>query len=303
MTSAPVFGVERYLKQRRAVIDRTLDRALRAGAAPRAIHQAMRYALFSGGKRLRPMLMLASGEMFGAAEKNLLPFAAAMEMIHTYSIIHDDLPALDDDDFRRGAPATHKKFTEGIALLAGDALLTEAFHLVSQPGVARALGGGRVLGLIRELAQAAGVAGMVGGQAAELEAAGRKPDVAAVEKIHARKTGALILASVRIGATLGGAPPKALARVNRYGRALGLAFQIADDIMDMSEHSGDGNKNAAYPAVVGVAAAERRARSLLDQCLKALDGFGKNADPLRAIARMIVEPALTKKLRGPSAER
>jgi len=290
------FDIEAYLKARAALIDRSLDRYLKESKQrPQTIHKAMRYGLFTGGKRLRPILTLAAGEMFGGRQKALLPFACALEMIHTYSIIHDDLPALDDDDFRRGAPASHKMFGEGIALLAGDALLTEAFHLMTRPQVARSLEPGLVLELIHEIAHAAGVGGMVGGQAVDLEAEGREVDLATVEHIHVLKTGALILTPVRIGAIIAGAAPKELGRVSRYGRFLGLAFQIVDDIMDMADPTGgDGNgkKKATYPAAVGIAAAKSRLGELLQQCLKEIDVFGKGADPLRGIARIIVERAL-----------
>jgi geranylgeranyl diphosphate synthase type II len=296
LSGVSTFDIENYLKERRALIDRSLDRYLKESKErPKTIHKAMRYGLFSGGKRLRPILTLAAGELFGGRQKALLPFACALEMIHVYSLIHDDLPALDDDDLRRGEPANHKMFGEGIALLAGDALLTEAFHLMSRPQVARLLEPGAILELIHEISRAAGVGGMVGGQAVDLEAEGREVDVATIEYIHVLKTGALILASVRIGATIAGAAPKEMRQVTRYARLLGLAFQIADDIMDMADHAGGdgkGGKKATYPAVVGIAAAKSRARELLSQCLKEIEVFGKKADPLRGIARIIVERAL-----------
>ena len=296
MSGVSTFDIEGYLKKRRALVDRSLDRYLKESKErPQTIHKAMRYGLFSGGKRLRPILTLASGELFGGRQEALLPFACALEMIHIYSLIHDDLPALDDDDFRRGVPANHKMFGEGIALLAGDALLTEAFHLMSKPQVARAVKPGAILALIHEISRAAGVGGMVGGQAVDLEAEGREVDVATVERIHGRKTGALILTSVRIGAAIAGAAPKEMRRVSRYARFLWLAFQIADDIMDIADHAGaDGKekKRATYPAVVGIVAAKIRARELLSRCLKEIEVFGKSADPLRGIARTIVERAL-----------
>jgi len=301
------FDIDAYLKHRSRLIDRALERRLDVSKPhARTIHKAMRYGLFSGGKRLRPVLLLAAGELFGAPRKNLLPFACAMEMIHAYSLIHDDLPALDDDDFRRGRPATHKIFGEGIALLAGDALLTEAFHLMAQPRLGRALKPKLVLEAIREIARGAGAGGMAGGQAADLEAENRAADVAAVERMHAMKTGALIRASARVGALIGGAPPRQLGRVSRYAGFLGLAFQIADDIMDSAGPDGAGaseGKKATYPAVAGSAAARGRARELLDRCLREVEVFGKNADPLRGIARAVVERALEGELsaKKPSA--
>jgi geranylgeranyl diphosphate synthase type II len=294
------FEINKYLKERSAQIDRVLERYL--GQSPQAgwtIHKAMRYGLFSGGKRLRPILMLASGELFGADVKTIMPFAAAMEMIHTYSIIHDDLPALDDDDFRRGQPTVHKVYGEGIALLAGDALLTEAFHVMTEPAVARTLDAKLILKLVHEISRAAGIGGMAGGQAADLEAEEREADIATVEYIHVRKTGALLLASVRVGAILGGASAKELRRLTRYGEFFGLAFQIADDIIDISDHSANGRelKKATYPAVVGIAAAKSRARELLRHCLSEIEPFGKKAEPLGAIARAVVEAAVENRSR------
>jgi geranylgeranyl diphosphate synthase type II len=293
----PAFDIQAYLKERRGLIDRSLDRYLKeCKQHPQTIYQAMHYGLFSGGKRLRPMLTLAAGELFGGQHRALLSFACALELIHTYSIIHDDLPALDNDDLRRGELATHKRFGEGIALLAGDALLTEAFHLMTRPQVVRSLDPSLVLELIHEISHAAGVGGMVGGQAVDLEAEGREADVATVEYIHVRKTGALILTSARVGAKIGGATPKEMRRISRYAEFLGLAFQIADDVMDMADPAAEGKsrerKKATYPSVVGLAAAKNRVRELLHQCLKEIDIFGKDADPLRGIARYVVERAV-----------
>ena len=201
------------------------------------LYQAMRYGILPGGKRIRPILTLAAGEWLGAARAHLLSFACAVEMIHVYSLIHDDLPALDDDDLRRGAPAAHKVFGEGMALLAGDGLLTEAFHLLSSAEATRDAPPELVVQAIHELARAAGALGLVGGQALDLEAEEKTVDLATVEMIHVRKTGALILAALRIGAQVAKATSADLARLSRYGEYLGLAFQIADDILD--SHSGE----------------------------------------------------------------
>jgi geranylgeranyl diphosphate synthase type II len=262
----------------------------------------MRHALFPGGKRIRPVLTLATGELFGAKEEVLLPFACAIEIIHAYSLVHDDLPALDDDDVRRGEPTVHRVFGEGIALLAGDGLLTEAFHLLSSPEVGRSVGADLVLNLIHELSHAAGVAGLVGGQAFDLEAEGREVDLAMVEYIHVRKTGALILASVRIGAQIAQAAPDQLRRISRFGEYLGLAFQIADDVLDTqdrtraagnepSESGRKERKKATYTSVVGLTQAKERLRQLQEQCNGELLPFGPAADPLKAIARHIVTRA------------
>jgi geranylgeranyl diphosphate synthase type II len=246
-------------------------------------------------------LLLAAGELFGARRKALLPFACAVEMIHCYSLIHDDLPALDNDDIRRGAPTNHKVFGEGLALLAGDGLLTEAFHVMSAPEIINDLSAELVVRLIRELAHAVGVNGLVGGQAFDLEAERREVDIGAVEYIHVRKTGALIRAAVRIGAEIGGAPARELGRLSRFGEALGLAFQIADDIQDIldesaaSEAAASGRSEwnkATYPSVVGVARARQRLSELGERCLNELAPFGKAAEALRAIAAQVAARSL-----------
>ncbi|MBI2361128.1 MAG: polyprenyl synthetase family protein [Deltaproteobacteria bacterium] len=293
------FNIHEYLKHRKSLIDRALARYLKACAHhPQTLHNAIRYGLFPGGKRFRPILLLACGEIFGAKHRLLLPFACALEMIHTYSIIHDDLPALDNDDLRRGELAAHKAFGEGIALLAGDALLTEAFHLMTRPEVVRSLESTLVLGLIHEIAHAAGTAGMVGGQVVDLESEGKEVDIATVDYIHVRKTGALIHTAARVGAKIGGASGKDLRRVSRYAEFLGLAFQVTDDILDaeglsattgQSEGNDREKRKATYPSVVGVAAAKERVHELLENCLKEVEGFGREADPLRGIARYVTE--------------
>ena len=223
-----------------------------------------------------------------------------MEMIHTYSLIHDDLPALDNDDLRRGKPTNHKLFGEGIALLAGDALLTEAFDLMARLKAVRTLKSEVVLDLIHEVARAAGMDGMVGGQSMVLEAENQAVNLATVENIDLRKTGALILVSARLGAIIAGAAPKELGTISRYGESLGLAFQITDDILDAKGEMSDasrcdtptGERNSAtYPSIAGLAAARTRTNELLERCLKELKDFGKEAEPLREIARYVVEQA------------
>jgi geranylgeranyl diphosphate synthase type II len=261
----------------------------------------MRYGVFPGGKRIRPILLLAAGELLGARRKALLPFACAVEMIHCYSLIHDDLPALDNDDLRRGAPTNHKIFGDGMALLAGDGLLTEAFYLLSAPEVVSEVPAELVVKMIRELSQAVGVAGLVGGQAFDLESERREVDIGVVEYIHVRKTGALIRASIRIGAAVAGAEPTELKRLTRFGEALGLAFQIADDILDILGETAPGElaesghsewNKATYPSVVGIARARERLRELHQRCVNELAPFGKAAEPLRAIAAQVAARAL-----------
>ena len=292
------FDLDAYLCARRSAVDRALERYLtkQSGCAA-AIWNAMRYGLFPGGKRIRPILTLAAGEICGGKRRELLPFACAVEMIHAYSLIHDDLPALDDDDLRRGIPTAHKVFGEGMALLAGDGLLTEAFRLISGPAT-RSLDPGLVLELIHELARAVGVAGLVGGQATDIEAADHRFDLAMVESMHRRKTGALILASLKIGARAGGAKPAELSRIANYGEAVGLAFQIADDILDgavVAGHDESARKEAekaTYLSVAGAARAKKRLSELTQQAMKSLAPFGQRAEPLRAIAGYMAERAL-----------
>ncbi|TMA56582.1 MAG: polyprenyl synthetase family protein [Deltaproteobacteria bacterium] len=295
-------NLTRYLAERRRLVDRTLKHVLAQNRTPpRRLDRAMRYSLFSGGKRIRPILALASGEAVGATVERVLPFACALEMIHTYSLIHDDLPAMDDDDLRRGKPTNHIVFGEGMAILAGDGLLTEAFRVMAEGALRNGQNRAAVLRALREIATAAGATGMVGGQVADLEAESKKPTRARVEYIHTRKTAALIRAAVRAGALVGGARPAQFARLDRYGAALGLAFQIADDILDVEGSTDKTGKRAGrdaqlhkvtYPAAVGMDNAKRRARELLDEALEALKPLGLPAEPLRQIAAFIVERAV-----------
>ncbi len=269
-----------YLKERQQWIDAALDRYLPAeDTLPQQLHKAIRYSVFAGGKRIRPILMIAACEAVGGDTARVIPAACAMEMIHTYSLIHDDLPAMDDDDFRRGRPTCHKVFGEAIAILAGDALQTEAFLLLSD--MAAGQGETAEIGrqVIHTIARCAGSMGMVGGQVVDMESEGREIDLPTLEYIHTRKTGALILASVQAGALLGGGDREAFDALSRYAEAAGLAFQVADDILDIV---GD-------QALLGLEQARQRARELRDLALSALSGFGEQADPLREIARYIVD--------------
>jgi len=244
-------------------------------------------------------LMLAACEAVDGDTRCVIPAACAMEMIHTYSLIHDDLPAMDDDDFRRGNLTNHKVFGEAIAILAGDALLTEAFKLASDLRFAEGCSPSILLAVIHEIATCAGSSGMVGGQVVDMESEGcHDIDLPTVQYIHTHKTGALIKASVVVGALLGGASREKLAAVTRYGEAVGLAFQIADDILDIEGTTEEIGKDAGsdqargkatYPAVIGLAAAREEARAIMDEALRSLEMFGAEADPLREIARYIVQ--------------
>jgi geranylgeranyl diphosphate synthase type II len=288
-----------YLKERQQRIDAALDRYLPAeDTLPQQLHTAIRYSVFAGGKRIRPILMLAACETVGGDIEQVIPAACAMEMIHTYSLIHDDLPAMDDDDFRRGRPTCHKVFGEALAILAGDALQTEAFLLLSDMAAGQGEGAEARRRVINTIARCAGSRGMVGGQVVDMDSEGREIDLPTLEYIHTRKTGALILASVQAGALLGGSDQTAFEALSRYAEAAGLAFQVADDILDIVGDQAVLGKDvgsdvargkATYPALLGLEQARGRARELRDMALTALSGFGEQADPLREIARYIVD--------------
>ncbi|RII30514.1 MAG: polyprenyl synthetase [Geobacter sp.] len=289
-----------YLKEQCQRIDGALDLYLpKETELPYSLHKAMRYSVFAGGKRVRPILMLAACQAVGGDTARAIPAACAMEMIHTYSLIHDDLPAMDNDDFRRGNPTNHKVFGEAIAILAGDGLLTEAFKLISDPLFAKDTPAEARLAVIREIAVCAGSYGMVGGQVVDMESEGKEDiDLPTVQYIHTHKTGALIKAAVVAGAILGGAGERQLAAITRYGEAAGLAFQIADDILDIEgtteeigkdAGSDEARGKATYPAVMGLAAAKLEAQAMMDEAMRALEIFGAEADPLREIAQYIVQ--------------
>ena len=297
--------LKKYLQEKKEIVDSALERYFpnRPGSAleevfPTSLHKAIRHSLFAGGKRVRPILSMAAFEAVGGKGDEILPFACALEMIHTYSLIHDDLPALDNDDYRRGQPTCHKVFGEAIGILAGDALLTEAFRLMAN----RSIGGlshrhGQILEVIYEVAQAAGMQGMVGGQVLDIESEGKEVDFPTVEYIHTHKTGALILVSVRSGAKLGGGDEAALKALTRYGEGIGLAFQIADDILNVEgkaavlgkKTGSDLSKGkATYPSLLGLEESKRRARELVELAVDAIGSFGPEAQPLREIAWFIV---------------
>ena len=262
---------------------------------PPQIHEAMHYSLFAGGKRLRPILVLAAGEAVNSPPEPLLPAACAVELIHTYSLIHDDLPSMDDDDFRRGKPTCHRVFGEAIALLAGDALLTQAFVCLSR---SEAIEPARVIQAITELAQAAGSQGMIGVQVVDLAAEGGPAELDTVEYIHAHKTGSLIRVCLRLGGILSGAAEEQMALLTRYGEAIGLAFQITDDILDIEgDFQKTGKKTgmdtyrgkATYPACVGLEAARRKAGELCQEAAALAHELGPAAKPLFDLANYVFE--------------
>lgn len=283
-----------YLAEKTGIVNKRLLRLLPGVVDyPQSLHKAMHYSLFAGGKRLRPVLVLAAAEAVGGQIEAAVNTACAFECIHTYSLIHDDLPAIDNDDLRRGRPTCHKEFGEATAILAGDALLTIAFGLIAATKGATPAA---VLGAVSELAKAAGSTGMIGGQMIDIESEGKEVSFPVLEYIHIHKTGELIRASVRSGAILGGADDAGLESLTRYSEAIGLAFQIADDILDVEGSSeemgkptgGDQKKGkATYPAIIGLDASRQRAAELVEMAIGALSGFDAKADPLREIARYI----------------
>jgi len=294
-----VFDLNSYIKERCELVDSRLQLAMPAeNELPYSLHKAMRYSTFAGGKRIRPILLLAACEAVGGEQSTALPAACAMEMIHTYSLVHDDLPAMDNDDFRRGNPTNHKVFGEAVAILAGDALLTQAFILLSSPFLAASIPPERILTVLYEIASAAGSRGMVGGQIVDMESEWKKDlDLPTVQFIHIHKTGALIKASVKSGAILGGADERQLMSLIRYGEAIGLAYQISDDILDIEGTTAEIGKDAGsdqsrgkatYPAVIGIHESRRRAAELLEIALDAISDFDEKAEPLRALASYIV---------------
>ena len=294
-------NLETYLAERRALVEAALERALapREGT-PARLHEAMRYSVFSGGKRIRPILALAACEAALAAPTRALPFGCAVEMVHAYSLVHDDLPAMDDDQLRRGRPTVHVVYGEALAILAGDALLTEAFRVAAAGAPEAGIDPAGTVALIAALASAAGRAGMVGGQVADLEAEGSAADPRLVESIHRRKTAALIAVAVEAGAIAGAATGARRAALGEYGQALGLAFQVADDILDATAPTavtgkrvgGDAARGkATYPAALGLDGARRAARELLARCHAATADLGAEAEPLRAIADFVVARA------------
>lgn len=262
---------------------------------PSRLHAAMRYSTLAGGKRLRPVLLLAAADLVAGDWRALLPAACSLELVHTYSLIHDDLPAMDDDDYRRGRPTCHKVYGEAVAILAGDALLTLAFELLTRP--LPAVEPGRQLAAAAELARAAGSRGMVGGQVLDLAAEGRAIGLPELEGIHLWKTGALFRAALRMGGLLGGADDAALEALDRYAAGFGLAFQITDDILDVTGDAREMGKTpgsdarkqkATYPALLGLDQAKKKAAEAAELAAAALTPFGPRGELLQGIVRRLV---------------
>jgi geranylgeranyl diphosphate synthase type II len=291
-----VFDFQAYLSARKAEVEAALDASL-APERPESLREAMRYSLLAGGKRLRPILCLAACELAGGNPALAMPTAVALEMIHTMSLIHDDLPAMDDDDLRRGRPTNHKVYGEAVAILAGDALLTRAFEMVAlrSPGVPP----DRLLKVVAELSLVAGAPGLVGGQVVDLESEGKQVDLETLEYIHLHKTGALLRACVITGALIAGADEARVASLRTYARGIGLAFQIVDDILDVTASSDVLGKTAGkdliadkttYPKLLGLEESRLRAKALVEEAKASLTAFqsaGKAA-PLLALADYVI---------------
>jgi geranylgeranyl diphosphate synthase type II len=287
--------LEKYLAELKGAVDACLERLLPPeDAEPVTMHKAMRYSVFAGGKRVRPILILAAGESLGGKRNTLLHLGAAVEMMHTYSLIHDDLPALDNDDLRRGHPTCHKVFGEAMAILAGDALMTRCYQVLSElPGVSDATR----LAILREIAYATGtVEGMIGGQVADLESEGKPVIAAVLEYIHRSKTGALLTACTRCGALAAGADARQLHALTEFGRKIGLAFQVIDDILDVTTSSEQLGKTAGkdekvmkatYPALYGVEASRRKALELIREAVEETRDLGSGGEILRELARFV----------------
>lgn len=297
MTKTQQSSLQEYLADQIKIVDRALDEWVPAETvAPESIHRAMRYSLFAGGKRIRPILAIAAARTIGGDTTGIENAACALELIHTYSLIHDDLPALDNDDLRRGRPTCHKVFGEALAVLAGDSLLTLAFEVLSRlPGVAAE----RRIRLVEELSRAAGtVGGMIAGQVHDIEGERQTPTALLLESIHRAKTGALLRASVRMGAIYAGASAAELAALSQYGEHAGLAFQIVDDVLDVEESSEALGKTAGkdqaqqkitFPAVYGLERSRQMAEDEREAAHAALGVFGDRAARLRQIADFIVK--------------
>jgi geranylgeranyl diphosphate synthase type II len=291
----PDFDLKQYLEARRLMVEEALEVALPQQDGPETrVVEAMRYSLFAGGKRLRPILCLAASEAVGGDLKAAMPAGCALEMIHTYSLIHDDLPAMDDDDLRRGKPTNHKVFGEAIAILAGDGLLTEAFVLLSDYN---SLLPERAVQVIGVIAEAASYRGMVGGQVVDILSQNKRADLETVQQMHSRKTAALIAAATESGALTGKGSEAQVAALARYGRAIGLAFQIADDILDIegdtellgkTTGADEAMGKVTYPAAVGLERSRQAANEMVNDALAALEGFDDRANPLRSLANYII---------------
>ena len=293
-----MFDLKNYIQKKSQVVNDALKSLLQNSQQDQTIHKAMEYSLMAGGKRIRPVLCLAATEAVGGNPNDALTAACAMELIHTYSLIHDDLPAMDNDELRRGKPTCHVAFDEATAVLAGDALLTMAFEILASVPFDKTDQAAKWLQIIRIIAIAAGSRGMIQGQMLDIAAEGRRLNVSELESMHTLKTGALIVASLQCGALLADADKDQLRFLKTYAGYIGLAFQVADDILNVEgnpEVMGKAvgtdrlNKKNTYPSLLGLDASKQFAQKLIRQALQALEIFDNKADPLRALATYIIE--------------
>lgn len=291
--------LKKYLDQKREIIDEALNQYLPPETEyPQTIHEAMRYSVFAGGKRLRPILVIAAAEVVGGGAEKVLPTACAIELIHTFSLIHDDLPAIDNDDYRRGKLTCHKVFGEDMAILAGDGLLTHAFQLLAQNSEIKTINKEAMPLVIKEVAAAIGTLGLIGGEVVDIQSEGKEIDLPRLEYIHSHKTGALIAISLRVGAMLMDAQEEEMEALFQYGKLIGLAFQIVDDILNVEGDevqlgkpvgSDLRQKKATYPALFGLEESRQKARRLVEEAKKELEIFGEKGEILRLLADFVVE--------------
>lgn len=291
--------LKKYLDQKREIIDEALNQYLPPETEyPQTIHEAMRYSVFAGGKRLRPILVIAAAEVVGGGAEKVLPTACAIELIHTFSLIHDDLPAIDNDDYRRGKLTCHKVFGEDMAILAGDGLLTHAFQLLAQNSEIKTINKEAMPLVIKEVAAAIGTLGLIGGEVVDIQSEGKEIDLPRLEYIHSHKTGALIAISLRVGAMLMDAQEEEIEALFQYGKLIGLAFQIVDDILNVEGDevqlgkpvgSDLRQKKATYPALFGLEESRQKARRLVEEAKKELEIFGEKGEILRLLADFVVE--------------
>ena len=291
--------LKEYLDEKRTAVEKALDSFLPQTPGPaEELYNAMRYSLFAGGKRIRPILCIAAAESVGGNQGDVMPVACAFEMIHTYSLIHDDLPAMDDDELRRGKPTNHMVYGEAIAILAGDGLLTEAFRVMASPDLLARAGAERFGRVLEMVASSAGARGMVLGQALDIRAEGKIIDTPRMELIHEHKTGALLRASVAAGAILGNGTEKEIEQLDKYGKCIGLTFQISDDILDIEGSAKELGKQTGvdmergkntYPSNYGVEKAKKILKEITDNAVEALVGLDEKANILRQLAFYIME--------------
>lgn len=290
--------LKKYLKEKKEAVDTFFRDYFKEQRRPAVLQEAMLYSLFAGGKRVRPILAMAAYEACGGSAANILPYASSLELIHTYSLIHDDLPAMDDDDLRRGKPTSHKVYGEAVAILAGDALLTEAFCILADPSYGSGISEKDLLNASREIAVAAGYQGMVAGQVQDILSENAEADADTLQFIHRHKTAALICASAKVGGILAGGGADIMEALTSYGENIGHAFQVIDDILDVEGDTKELGKTVGsdekinkmtYPRLYGLERSREIAKKLVDDAVSSLNLFSSGADPLREIARYLLE--------------